>query len=532
MAPALALVKGTDTMSFPRLAALALLACAPSFAQARHSVLFTGRFGFTSLDAPNERAGGSITQLREFDVSVVTPGAGAFARSWLPTTAHSAMWGDAHNDGNYVRFFGWKTYFERFNFAGPFVKHADRNKHDPRLFFWTVRDDAVNKPFFVFTSNGTQAVQIQKGDFFRFGRNGNVEYFITQALIDKARGRDRLMRAEQPGAGCICQDAQGNLYYSPAERGHWVHGNYGVSQPVFANDGSIVMIDAADITYDASGNVLDVAADKAHILFEEVMAGPNGQPSVRTMNTNAGANNYNGNRIASSTKMVGLALDPNGGTITASLPYGNNVYPTVPNFLWCWDSGDYAATIWSSANHPVNQLPGSIAVINGVKMGEDTPSVPGTGAWLGVLLDIPNFQPTLMGIAITDAVPFPSFVADAPNDGAIQMADASIAIDFFTSPSTPVFAVLGLGPVGNGRFQASTDVTGLVGNEGFRSLYVTGSPEFFPVGITNASGYVTLTLPNVWNPALVGVNLVWHGFKIGSGSLGVALSNPVLQQFR
>ena len=81
-------------------------------------------------------------------------------------------------------------------------------------------------------------------------------------------------------------------------------------------------------------------------------------------------------------------------------------------------------------------------------------------------------------------------------------------------------------------FVSSTDLSGLVGNEGFRSLYVTGSPAFFPVGITSASGYTTLTIPNVWNPSLVGVNLVWHGFKIGSGSLGVALSNPVLQQFR
>ena len=518
-------------MRLLHLALFALASSLPLLAQPR-SVIFTGRFGFTSLDSVNERAGGSITQLREFDISVVTPGAGAFARSWLPTTAHSAMWGDAHNDGNYTRFFGWKTYFERFNFAGPFVKYADRGAHDPRRFYWTIRDNLVNKVFQVFTSNGTQSVQIQRGDFFRFGSNGNVEFFITQALIDKARGRDRLMRAEAPGAGCICQDAQGNLYYSPSETGHWVHGNYGISLPVFANDGAIVMIDAVDVTYDANGNVLDVAADKAHVLFEETASGPNGQPSVRTMVGNAGANNYNGARIMSSTKMVGLALDPNGGTIFASLPYGNNVFPQVPNFVFCWDSGDYAATIWSTANNPSNQLPGSIAVINGVKMGEDQVAVPGTGAWLGVQLDIPNFQPTLMGIAITDAVPFPSFVADAPNDGAIRQADPLIELDFFTSPLTPVYAVVGLGPVGPGRFQPSADLTGAVGNEGFRSLYVSGSPLFFPVGITNPNGYTTLTLPNIWNPSLIGVNLVWHGFKSGTGNLAVALSNPVLQQFK
>ena len=165
--------------------AFALPFCAVLPAQTK-SVVFTGRFDCVSLDQVNERAGGSLSLIREFDLAVATPGAAAIARSWIPTTAHSAAWGDGHGDGNYVRFFNWKAVFDRFNFAGPFVKNSDRAKNDPTRFFWTIRDNAVNKVFKVLTSNGTTPVQIKPGDFFRWGKNGNVEFFITQAQIQKA----------------------------------------------------------------------------------------------------------------------------------------------------------------------------------------------------------------------------------------------------------------------------------------------------------------------------------------------------------
>lgn len=516
---------------------LAGLVLAPLAAQATHSVVFTGRFGFVSLDAPNERMGGSLTQLREFDLSVVTPGQNAVARSWVPTTAHSAMWGDGHRDGNHARFYQWKlSYGERFNFAGPFLKYADRNAHDPRLLYWTIRDDAVGKRFEVFTNNGTQTVQIGRGDFFRWGRNGNVEYFITQALIDKARGKDRLNRAESPGAGCIVQDQNRNLYYSPSEGGHWVHGNYGVSQPLFAYDGDIVMIDAADITYDSNGNVQDVNPDVAHSIFPEIGAGPNGQPSIRTIVTNAGAVNFDGGSITTTTKMVGLSLDPNGGTISASLPYGTGqVYPVVPNFVFAWDSGNHGATIFSTRLNPTTNAVGSIAVINGVKCGSDLATSPVTGAHLGVQLDKPNFQPTVMGIAVVPVVPYTPFTADAPNDGAILAADPGIFLDVQAGPNQPVFAILAPGPVGTGTFAPSIDLGAQVGIEGFRSLYAGatgGGISFLPLGITNASGYVTLSFPNIHASIPTGTTVLWQAFKIGTGTLGLALSNPVLQQFK
>ena len=77
-------------MRLHHLAAASLL-CVPLAGQSV-TALFMGRFDMVSLDAANERAGGSISQLSGFDVSYVSPGNGAVARSWMPTTAHSSIW--------------------------------------------------------------------------------------------------------------------------------------------------------------------------------------------------------------------------------------------------------------------------------------------------------------------------------------------------------------------------------------------------------------------------------------------------------
>lgn len=510
---------------------LTLPFCAALAAQTK-SVVFTGRFDSVSLDQANERTGGSLSLIREFDLAVATPGANAIARSWMPTTAHAAAWGDGHGDANYARFYNWKTAFERFNFAGPFIKNSDRAKNDPSLFYWTIRDNAVNKVFKVLTANGTTPVQIKPGDFFRWGANGNVEFFLTQAQLQIAKGAPPVGKTESPGAGCICQDAAGNLYYSPAEGGHWVSGNNGTTLPVFCNDGGVVMIDAADITYDANGNVQSIAADKAHMIYEEVATGPNGQPSVRGMVTNAGAwNNTGGAQLITTTKMVGIELDPNGGTMTASWPVGTT-FPTVPNLVYTWDSGAWGGTIFSTAVNTVNNLPGSIAVINGTKCGSDQSGVPATGAWLGVKLDTVNFQPTLMGLAIVDGAPVP-FTADAPNDGAIQAADTGIFVDLYPGPLQPLYLMLSAGPLGPNLFQPSLDLSSnpLVGTDGWRQLYTANNPTLIALGVGDINGYAYFSLPNIWQPALVGLAVEFQGLRLTSPTT-LTLSNPVQMQFK
>jgi hypothetical protein len=517
------------------LTGLLALCSVPAAAQ-RKSLLFVGRFPFTSLDAVNERANGSITQLEEFDISLVTPDATNpfVARTfWLTATTHDTQAGDAYNDGNYTRLYNFKTYFERWNFAAPFVKVAHQAACRPEHVFWTVRDNNVNKNFTVKTNNGTGTAIIQPGDFFRLAPNGNVEYFITQAQIMTAAGPQP--GAARPGASAICQDSAGNLYYSPAEGGSFVTGYdlMGVwGTPVFHNDASIMMIRAADITYDAAGNVSAVNASSAFCIFSETTPGPSGQPTVRVMQVNAGAQTNAFAPITTTNNMVGLALDPNGGTITASLPWGPALtFEVVPNFVWTDDGGTFAATMFSTRVNPANNNPGSVAVINGVLMGAT--GGPATGAYWGVQQDVANFKPTTMGFAVIDEPSSAPFIADAPNNGAILAADTMINLDFYAGPNAFTFAVLATGPLAPGQVPFGFDVGFLFGADSYRTLFgVTSQIGTFNLGLSNAAGYATFSIPKPTQPGLTGLPLIGHGLKFTGMGPGIALSNPVISQFK
>ncbi len=493
--------------------ALSLLAALLPAQTPKVSVVFTGRFDSFSLD-PN---GGSLNQIREFDLGIATPGPGAAARDWLPTTAWEAMMGDSHKDGNYTRFYKWKTYFERFNFHGLFVKYKDMAKGDPKLVYFTIRDNKVNKVFKVFDKGGTVQVQVKPGDFIRFLPGGNIEYFITQSLIMKAAGKQK--NSFSPGASALCQDAKGNLYYSPAEGGHWVGGNW-------LNDGGIAMIKASDITYDANGNVKDVKAGSAFRILGETANGPNGQINIRQMVANANAKDYKGNTIGITYNLCGLALDPNGGTWTASMPDPQNKFLVLPNLIFGGDSGGWACTIFSTANK------GSIAKINGVLMGTHTGKA--DGSWMGLKADPAKYSPTFMGFTLIHEVK-DVFTADAPNDGAILPSDPNITIDVgYLKPGTPLFLFMGRGPAGPGKWLPSIDMTAVLGPASFGWVYLVQPPIFgFALGTANTKGYGRFQVPNPKVPSAAGAVLVFQAARVNiTAPGGVSLSNPVLMQFK
>ncbi len=492
------------------------------------TAIFLGRFDFVSLDAPRERPNGSITALSGFDLSYVTPGGGAVARPWTPTTGHASMMGDSIGDGDFTRF---DTYFpNNWDFCSPFVKHADRGLIDPPVYF-TVRDNRVVLQFDVFDQNGTQRRSIRSGDFFRWTHNGNIELFITQDLLMKADGLDPLGGAEFNGANAITQDAQGNLYYSPQEGGTWVLGN-DPAAPLWCERAGIIMIDSADITYDANGNVQDVVADSAHVIYNGNQSGPAGEPSVVQMALNAGAMDYAGNPIPSYYDTYGLAVDPTGGTTTVSVPRqvgGQTVYDTIPNLLFHSDNGTHAGTLFST--QPNGGNPGSIAVINGVSFGSSILGVPASGAWWGVQQNTAAFSPTMMGFALIDAISAEPFVADAPRHGAMLSTDPMINIDFYPGPSTPTVFFLAPGPIAAGTFQPSVDVTFLFGPNTFTHLYATSLPTLvLGLGASNPNGYITFSTRNPTNPAFLGATLIFQGVRIVGPN--VELSTPVTLQFK
>lgn len=145
--------------------AAAAFACV---AQAQlQTVLFTGRFPAVSLDSVNERPGGAITRLDEFDINHLIPAPGNAARSLLPSTTLQTYLGDGNNDGNYTKFAGFKTYFENIQIGGLFVKAADRAAVTWDKVFFTVRDNVVGKDIEVLTAGGTTVRTLVAGDWLR-----------------------------------------------------------------------------------------------------------------------------------------------------------------------------------------------------------------------------------------------------------------------------------------------------------------------------------------------------------------------------
>jgi hypothetical protein len=521
-------------ITLPRL--LAVAALATSAAAQLQTALFTGRFPFVSTDAPNERPGGAITRLEEFDISYVMPLPNLPARSLLPTTALQCYLGDGDNDGVYTKFAGWKTYFQAINLGGVFVKAADRASVTWDKVFFTVRRNAAATgtaavgalQIEVLTNNGTVPQTLVPGDWVRLLPNGNVEFFMTQAQFAIAVGPQ--VGAATIGAGALLQGVNGDLYYAPVDGSHWVNGNQGGAQN--AQDGGILKIDVANITYDAAGNVAAFAPNSARLLMNEAAGGPGGTLTVRQMVLNSGAMDRTGAPIVVAGvygKTVGLALDPLGGTFTPTFPDAAGNYPPEPNLLFTSDPGSYAASIFSTANN------GSLATINGVLCGSNTVGIPANGSWLGVQLDVANFQPTLMGFTLCDAVAPQPVMIDQNGFGRLPLATTQPTwdIDLHGVPFTPAFVFLGFGPSVPGTFAPSVP-TGFVPlgftGDSWGDVFLTSGLLSLGSTVLDFAGYGTIS---VANPNLGGfTNFALMAQALALTPAGFQLSSPLLVQLQ
>ena len=510
------------------LAATAL--CASLSAQ--NSLVFTGRFPFQSLDTVNERTNGSINKLEEFDFSVVTPSAAALARTLQPATAHQAYIGDSNSDGNYTKFAGFKTYFQNIQMGGLFVKAADKGLATADKVWFTVRSNAAPLQIEAFTNGGTSVAVIRPGDFVRFKGSGNLEYFITQDLIDIAAGPAPVGFTSVKGASAMCQDSAGNLYYSPSQGGQWINGMS--TGTALANDGAIVLIPASAITYDASGNVASVTPNSARILVEENTLGSGPAPiSVRQMVLNSQCMDRLGNPLAVAGvfgRVSGLDLDPNGGTFTPNWPDATGAFVPAPNLVFTSDAGSYAGTIFST------NLNGTPAVINGITCASTTIGVAATGSWLGVRLDVTNFQPSLMGLVVVGQLPYEPLTLDMPNFGAINSAatQANIEIDVHGLPTsfTVLLADFNIAPLGGFAPSVPTALVPLtVDPFSHAQTFPIFSPTDLGLQLTDGGGYASYILANPHIGQFAGIPMI---LQCGALDLfgNITISNPVQAQFK
>lgn len=499
------------------------------------TALFTGRFPFTGLDAASERPGGAINRLEEFDISFVVPVPGTTARTLLSSTTMQCYLGDGNNDGVYTKFAGWKTYFQQIGVGGVFVKAADRGNVTWDKVWFTVRRNAAAAgtaspgalQLEVLTNNGTTPQTLVPGDWIRLLPNGNVEFFLTAAQLVAAVGTQP--GAGNIGAGALLQSATGDLYYAPVDGGHWVNGNGGA---VLAQDGAILKIDAANIAYDSSGNVLSLAPNSARVLINEALAGPASTVTIRTMVTNSGAMSRDGTPVVATGiygKTNGLAFDPNGGTFLPTYPDSTGAYNPEPNLLWVSEAASYASTVFSTNNN------GSVAVINGFPCGSLTPGVPADGSWFGVGFDYANFQPTVLGFTLIDNLPAAPLQIDQNNFGSLPITATQPTwdVDVFGPPNTAVFGLLTLGPTSAGTFVPALPLAvlpPLFTPNSFSELFLLSATATLGVTITDALGYGTISLPNPNTGGFTGISFVSQAVALTPS--GLQLSTPLLTQMQ
>lgn len=511
---------------------IAALTCLSAYAEAQQAILFTGRFPFVSLDAANHT--GALVEMTEFDFSYCVPFPGlTIGRTLMPATAMQCYLGDGDADGNYLKFENWKpSYFTNVGIDGVFVKSNVATPSWQNV-YWTPRLDASTTPMEALTNNGTP-VALAEGDWVRFLPNGNVEFFLTQAQLAVAAGLQP--NNDVPAAGALAQASNGDLYYAPHDGGHWVNGNQGSGQ--FCYDGAICKIDAANITYDANGNIANIAADSARLLINEIGAGPGGTLNVRQLVDNSGSFDRTGAPIVTAGiygKTGGLGIDGNGGTWTPIFPDASGAFPLEPNLVFSSNAGSYGGTIWTTANN------GDVFEINnfgtpgvGVLCGSKTAGIPADGSWLGVQLDVGNFQPSLLGMTII-SVPQEVLIADMDSFG--SLADSATVpswdIDFHGTPNSGVFGLLSLGPQAPNLTVPSLS-TGLLpltfSPTSWPDLFHQTTPLTLGLGVTDIFGYTTISTANPNSGALTGFTIMVQG--VGIDPAGFQLSSPVLVQLQ
>lgn len=493
------------------------------------AILFTGSHPFVSRDVVNERAGGAINQITEYDFTLTLPnGAGSIARTLMPATAMHCYLGDGDFDGNFLKLQNWKSgYSDPIGLGGVFVRHADRHNLSWDKVFFSVRFGPTVTPseFEVFVGGGIPYL-IEPSDWVRLLPNGDSQWFLAPGQLSQAAGPQQ--NGTSVGAGSLLQAANGDLYYSPADGGHWVNGIAGPA--LFAEDGSICKIDAADISYDANGNVSGFTANSTRLLLNESVA--SGSPSIRQWVQQAAAFDRVGAPLLASDygKTGGLAFDPAGGTWLPAYPDASGTFVAEPNLIFCTESPQYGGTLFASKNG------GEVAVLGSTLCGSTTAGVAADGHWLGVQLHVASDQPSLLGLCVVDVPPLPlPFLADSADFGVLYPAamQANWEVDFFSEAGMPLMALLSVGPVSPTAQVVSLPAVVAPLNFGPNSwpdVFLTAPVFTLGVTTTDSFGYATVSIPNPNPGGLAGFTMIVQG--LGFASTGLQLSSPVLVQLQ
>ncbi|MCB9879561.1 MAG: hypothetical protein H6835_18355 [Planctomycetes bacterium] len=316
-----------------------LLTAIPLFAfaaagTAQHTVLMTAGTSderTLGLDAPE------LDLIRNDEIYAVTPLPGTAYTAWpfLPTSLEWYYVGDGDGDAQYVEA----------STDGPggaidaiFVKSGAVGPVSPRDVFFSI------------ASTNTHLPGVSTADVVRYSAQGVREVFVSEAQLMTATGGTSL------NLDALCQTPAGDLLLSFSLTETLAIGS--------VDDGDLLLIPAAAITYDADGNVAAIAADSVALVAT--------QADLIAMVNNSGFHTSVGGTVTTSFDLTGLEVDPNGGTFVAPQD------PTIvlPDLLFCWNDFSNDGALISTAGG------GSIGVVNGVAMGSTVATQGDQIGWL------------------------------------------------------------------------------------------------------------------------------------------------------
>ena len=409
-----------------------------------------------------------IDEIREGDIYEVfpLPGVPYSLRPFLPISLQWHFAGDIDGDGQYVEGSdsgptgsgnGIDAIFRKATAPGPFT---------PRDIYFS-------------TESASSTLGTLPSDVVRYAGQGVLEYFLTEAQLETATGGTTL------NLDALCQTLTGDLFFSFSLTETLHFGS--------ADDGDLLFIPSSAITYDASGNVVAIAANSATIVLED--------SDLNAMQANSGFVEFDGGPPSTLFDLSGLDLDPNGGTFVS--PVDTLVYP---NLVWTWSDSSNDGAILSTA------LGGSFAVINGVPMGS---AVATTGAQIGL-------QPTssgtsgLGGLAVIPVQGQQFEVLNYPRN-LHTSGDGQTFVQLQVSGGTPNgFTLLAWSVEANtpnGAFPAIPAIPPFTGEFGMLSPVIIG------VFANDAQGITTTPLITLDTTVLSGVNLAAQGLDVGTFAL-------------
>ena len=414
---------------------------------AQHTVLMTSGTSderTLAVDAPE------IDLIRNDEIYAVTPlpGVAYTARPFLPTSLQWYYAGDEDGDAQYVEA---STNGPVGSLDAIFVKAGTVGPVSPRDVFFSIS-----------STSGISLQNVATSDVIRYAGQGVREVFATETQLEIATGGSTL------NLDALCQSAAGDLFLSFSLTETLAIGS--------VQDGDLLTIPAAAITYDPAGNVASIAANSVALVATEA--------DLIALVNNSGFRTSVGGTITTSFELSGLEIDPNGGAFQSP----QNPGLVVPDLLFCWNDFSNDGAILSTANG------GSIATINGVAMGSTVATQSDQIGWLpdSTGANGPG------GLALVPLQPASYALLNYPRNLHTQ-GNGQTLLQLQVSGGTPgggsVVALSIESAVPNGAFPAIPAVPPFTGAFGVTAPVVVGFYPHDPLGNASSDLFTFATLP-------------------------------------